>query len=211
MRVISIAGPSGAGKSYLAQAICDAGIRQTSACISLDHYYHDLSHLDSEARATSNFDDPGAVDHQHLISQLTDLLRGLPIQRPCYDFATHTRKNECALVMPADLLVLEGLFALSWPELRDLFSLSIFVDAPDTLCLQRRVARDVEERGRTEESVQEQYAATVRPMAQRHILPTRQHADLVIPGDAPVAQSIDLIRKHFDAARQSSHPEGCRR
>jgi len=201
MRILGIAGPSGTGKSFLAQAVLEAGFAETAAQISLDQYYHDCSHLPPTERAAMNFDEPGAVDHQLLLHQLIQLRQGQAIMRPCYDFDTHTRLDGCERIAPVELLIVEGLFVLYWAELRHALTMSVFVEAPDALCLQRRLARDVLERGRSADSVRWQYQTTVRSMAERYVLPTRRFADLVVSGDAPIADSVNRIRMHFLAMR----------
>jgi len=211
MHIIGIAGPSGAGKSYIAQSLLDADICTTTAIISLDHYYHDQSHLTPSERAALNFDHPCAVDHHYLIAQLTQLHQGQAIQRPCYDFATHSRRRESVPVFPVDLLILEGLFALYWPALRQLLTLSIFIEAPDTLCYHRRMTRDMQERGRSSASVKAQYTTTVQPMAMRYIMPTREYAAIVLSGDAPIASSITRIRMLLDAQLPTRSSEGLER
>lgn len=202
-RILGIAGPSGAGKSYLAQAVLDAGLAATAARLSLDHYYHDRSALSPAERAALNFDEPGAVDHRLLLAQLAQLRQGQTILRPCYDFDTHTRRQDTQPMAPVELLIVEGLFILHWRELRQLLTMSVFVEAPDDLCLQRRLTRDVQERGRTVDSVLAQYQTTVRAMAARYVLPTRRYADLVIDGNVPIADTVQRIRRHFTAVTDS--------
>jgi uridine kinase len=124
------------------------------------------------------------------------LSRGETVKRPIYDFATHTRVPHGESFAASEFLIIEGLFALYWPELRELASTKVFVDAPDNVCLRRRQLRDVRERGRTAESVLTQFRQTVQPMAALHVRPTFKYADLVLSGEQALSQSVDMVLKH---------------
>jgi uridine kinase len=189
-KLIGIAGPSGSGKSELARRLA---FEWQSPVISLDAYYRDLAHLPTDRRALTNFDDPGSIDSDLLFADLEKLAGRQPIAVPRYDFATHTRTAGFDAVAPSPVVLIEGLFTLYWRQLRDLLHLKIYVHLEDSLCLERRRRRDVAERGRTAESVDQQYAATVRPMAEQYIWPTKHHADVVIGGDAALDQSVALL------------------
>jgi len=185
-RLLGIAGPSCSGKTELARWIS----RWTGAHIlNLDHYYTDLAHLPLEVRARTNFDEPASVDSSRILADAGALALGQAIRAPRYDFATHARQAGDEVVDPGELVILEGLFALYWPELRALFDLKLYVDAPDEVCFERRLKRDTVERGRTPESVRWQFETTVKPMAHLHILPTREYADLVLSGLDPLEVS----------------------
>ena len=188
--LIGIAGPSGAGKSFLAQHLAQ---RLSAPVLALDHFYRDLSHVPLEDRACSNFDEPAALDHDLLIAQIADLCAGRSIQVPTYDFCLHTRTSATTIFMPDAFVVVEGLFALYWPELRRLLGTAVYVDMSEDVCRNRRTERDVRERGRTPESVAEQFRTTVAPMARRYIGPTRIYADLVLSGEAPIADGVDRV------------------
>jgi uridine kinase len=192
--LIGIAGPSGAGKSYLAHHLAQ---RLNAPVLALDHYYRDLSHLPLEDRARSNFDEPAALEHELLIAQVADLCAGLPIPVPIYDFSTHTRIGVTQRFDPEPFVIVEGLFTLHWPELRRLLITGVYVEMNDDICLQRRQERDVRERGRTPESVVEQFRVTVVPMAERYVRPTRLHADVVLSGDTPIAEGLALVLDHL--------------
>lgn len=195
--LIGIAGRSGAGKSYLAAALA---AHLEAALISLDSYYRHQPDLSYEQRCRMNFDHPEALDHALLCRQLRALAQGAPVDTPTYDFTTHLRRTVIEPVEPRDYIVVEGLFTLFWPEVRNLFPTKIFVDLEDPVCYRRRLDRDVRERGRTAESVRRQYDETVRPMAEQYIVPSLSSADLIIRGDADLAMSLtvvlDHIRKH---------------
>lgn len=197
MIVLGIAGPSGAGKTFLAQAVLNAELAATTARLSLDNYYYDRSQLSPADRAAINFDEPEALDHRQLIDHLNRLRLGQTIICPNYDFHTHTRREDGKQISPVDLLIVEGLFILHWQELRDCLTMSVFVETPDILCLRRRLARDTRERGRTQDSIQQQYRTSVRAMAERYVLPTRRYADLVIAGNAPIADSVERIHRRL--------------
>lgn len=192
--LIGIAGPSGAGKSYLA---CHLSERLQAPVLALDHYYRDLSHLPLAERAASNFDDPAALEDELLTAQVAQLAEGRAVEIPTYDFSAHTRTEVTQLFQPARFVILEGLFTLHWPELRRLLGTTVFVDMTDDVCLQRRQQRDVRERGRTPESVIEQFRATVAPMAELYVRPTQAHADVVVFGAAPIDEAVERVLQHI--------------
>jgi uridine kinase len=199
--LIGIAGPSGAGKSTLAAALAEA---LGAPIISLDSYYRELAHLPLEERARMNFDEPRALDAGLLAGQLTQLAAGEETSIPIYDFSRHTRAAGATLLRPRDFILVEGLFALYWPEVRALLGTKVFAAAPDDLCFTRRLERDVRERGRTPASVTFQYSATVRPMAEKYILPTRSWADVVVSGAEPLEHSVAAVRAHIARYRATS-------
>jgi len=182
--VIGIAGPSCAGKTALAQHLATS--HEHALVFALDNYYRNLSDLPPSARADHNFDVPEALDDGLLLGHLRALVRGEAVDTPVYDFSTHCRRPETTRIGPGRVVLVEGLFALYWGAARGLMHLKVFVEAPEDVILARRTARDVRERGRTPDSVQAQYARTVRPMYERYALPTRRFADLVLDGTEPV-------------------------
>ena len=191
--IIGIAGPSGSGKSTIAHRVADA---IGAEIFSLDSYYHELAHLSYEERCKANFDHPDSLDSQLLSRHLHALARGETIVRPVYDFSRHTRAQETESVTPGEYLIVEGIFALVWDHIRELYGTKVFVEAGHKLCLGRRIKRDIEERGRTEESVLAQYEATVRKMMDLYINPTKQYADMILSGDQPVADNAEMILEH---------------
>jgi len=203
VHLIGIAGPSGAGKTYLATHLAAA---LNADLLGLDRYYRDLSHLSPEERARTNFDDPRALEHELLIDQVARLRIRENVHLPIYDFATHTRSERTETLHPAEVLILEGLFTLHWPALRELLTTRVYVDMHDEVCLVRRQARDVRERGRTPESVIEQYRATVAPMAQLYVRPTIVHADVVVGGAERIEDGVARVLDHYwQAAGRGSH------
>jgi len=193
--LIGIAGPSCAGKSELAHRL---GALLPATVVSLDRYYRDLSHLSFEERTRWNFDVPDALELDLLASHLTALAAGETVEIPVYDFTQHVRTNQRTRVAAADCVVFEGLFTLYREDIRALLDFKVFVEAPDEVCLARRLERDVRERGRTPESVRRQFETTVRPMAERYILPTRAWADLVLDGTAPREALVECVLRELE-------------
>jgi uridine kinase len=195
--MLAVAGASGSGKTTLAIELARTlgGIY-----FSLDNYYRDLGHLPLEERTQRNFDDPAMIDAALLVRHLSELAQGRAIERPVYDFAAYTCvPGATDKVHPGGLVVVEGLFALYFPELRPLYQLSVYVDTPDDICFARRLQRDVQERGRDPESVRRQYDATVRPCGLAFVRPLADLADLVVDGTDPldfkVEQVVSALRK----------------
>lgn len=189
--VIGIAGCSGSGKSTLAAELTRmlGGIH-----FSLDHYYRDLSHLPLCERARQNFDDPAMLESPLLAAQVAMLARGESIDRPIYDFATHTRVTDrTERVTAGAFLIVEGLFSLYYEELLPLYQLRVYIDTPDPLCYERRLKRDTEERGRTAESVKEQYDATVRPSSLHFVRPSATHADVQLDGGDHLDWKVECV------------------
>ncbi len=190
MHLIGIAGPSGAGKTALALAVAR---RLGAVVISLDSYYCDLSHLAFEERAHTNFDIPDSLDHRLLSEHLRVLAAGGDVDVPVYDFSMHLRVARTVHIRAAEFGVVEGLWTLYWRNVRESLGTKVYVDACDETCFQRRLARDVRDRGRTPESVIERYTEMVRPMAERYILPARREADIVVSGVALLKESVECI------------------
>jgi uridine kinase len=189
--VLGIAGCSGSGKTTLAAELARTldGLH-----FPLDQYYRDLGHLTFAERARQNFDDPSLVESPLLARHIGALARGESIVRPVYDFGTYTRvAGRAETVRAPGLLIVEGLFALVYPELLPLYHLRVFVDTPDGVCFDRRLRRDMEERGRTPESVRRQYEETVRPAAERCIRPSSVNADLIIDGASALDWKVERV------------------
>ncbi len=191
-RLIGLAGPSGAGKTTLARAL-QTRLPGPATVLSLDAYYRDLAGLSAAARGRVNFDAPEAVDHQRLAADLRQLAAGHRVEIPVYDFVTHTRQANQHSLTPTDFLLVEGLFALYWPAINALYHLRLFVAAATALCLERRLARDRIERGRSPASIRTQYQEQVRPMYRRHIQPTARYADLILDGSTPTEEQVAAV------------------
>jgi uridine kinase len=193
---IGIAGPSCAGKSFLSQHVArELG----AATFHLDSYYRELNHMSLTQRAHFNFDSPEALESDLLLRHIADLAQGQPIRKPIYDFTTHSRVPETEPLEPQSYIIVEGLFALFWEGLRKVEGTKVYVDLGEDLCLERRIERDIRERGRTRESVLEQYRTTVQPMAKQYVYPTRNHADIVVTGDDDILHEAAVVLAHVRA------------
>ena len=210
--MIAIAGASGSGKSTLA-----AELARTLGGLHfpLDNYYRDLGHLLPDERAVQNFDDPGMMDLGLLTRHVAALAQGQAIERPGYSFSEYIRVPEQdETIRPGGLVVVEGLFSTYFPELRPYYQFSVYVDTPDNVCFNRRLKRDVEERGREPESVQRQYDATVRPCSMAFVRPLIDFADLVLEGtdalDFKVEQVLSALQRRglLQKASQNSFSQG---
>ncbi|WP_054284795.1 uridine kinase [Gulbenkiania mobilis] len=179
--IIGVAGGSGSGKTTVTRKVLETIGEDKAAVIVQDYYYRDQSHLTFEQRLLTNYDHPHAFDWPLLIQHVDDLRNGVPIDMPMYDFANHTRDSRTVPVVPAPVIVIEGLFPLYDAALRDMMSLKIFVDTDPDVRFIRRLMRDIAERGRTLESVVDQYLTTVRPMHVQFIEPTKRFADVILP------------------------------
>jgi uridine kinase len=194
--VLGIAGCSGSGKTTLAAAMARtlSGIH-----FHTDTYYRDLAHIPLEERARQNFDHPSLIESPLLVAHIAALARGEAIERPLYDFASYTRvldSNGIALtetVRPSAYLLIEGIFALHFTELLPFYNLSVYIDTPDELCFERRLRRDIAERGRTPELVRQQYDATVRPSSLAFVRPSAVHADLSVDGTGALDWKVEQI------------------
>lgn len=174
--------------------------------LPIDHYYRDLAAIDPAQRHLFNFDAPQSIDLPLLLDNLRGLKAGSQVEKPRYLFPEHVRAPEGELVEPHACVIVEGLFALYWEEVRRLMSVRVFVEAPDEVCLQRRVKRDVEERGRSEESILSQYTETVNPMYRRFVVPTRAFAHVLVQGTEPVARSARSIYRTIASTSISHFP-----
>ncbi|HEU4355985.1 MAG TPA: uridine kinase [Actinomycetota bacterium] len=184
---MGVAGGSGSGKTTLCQALTQQS--PDVSVLDLDAYYLDRSHLLPAERDRLNFDEPAAFDTELLSGHLRRLARGETIGKPVYSFASHTRVGTERFV-PGRFVLVEGLFSLWWEDVRGLWDLTVYVDAPVDIRLKRRIDRDIATRGRTVESVIAQYARTVRPMHERYIEPTRQHARVVLSNEGTVETAL---------------------
>ncbi len=199
--VIGLAGGSGSGKTTIAEALVDAiaGV----AYVRHDDYYRHRPELTFGERTKVNYDHPDSLETSLLVSHLRRLREGQPVDRPVYDFTTHTRSEGTVTVAPAPVVLVEGILVLADEDLRSLLDLKIYVDTDADLRLARRMRRDMEERGRTPDSVLNQYLATVRPMHLEFVEPSKRHADMIIPGGfrvGAVATVIEMIRGRFSIA-----------
>ncbi len=179
--ILGVAGGSGSGKSTVTEHIVSAIGSEQVAVVMQDYYYKDLSHLNFKERSRVNFDHPDAFDWNLLLNHIDNLHNGIPIEMPVYDFTTHSRTKETKLVVPASVVIFEGIYALFDAELRRRMSLKIFVDTAADIRFIRRLQRDMVERDRDPDSVIRQYLDYVRPMHKQFIEPTKQYSDIIIP------------------------------
>jgi uridine kinase len=221
--VIGIAGGTGAGKTTVARLVTE-NVGESVTRIPIDNYYHDLSHLDFEARKRRNYDHPSAFEWDLLQTQMSSLLEGQPVEMPQYDFSRHNRKAERERVEPTDVVILEGILALYDEAINEMMDLRLYVETDADVRILRRIQRDVIERGRDLEGVIDQYLSTVKPMHEQFIEPTKRNADLIIPegansvavnlleekvraevtGDAPRTWERDSIEVELDAERDDA-------
>jgi uridine kinase len=196
---IGLAGGSGSGKTTIAEEVVDR-LEGRVTLLHHDAYYRNMGELTFEERTRVNYDHPRSLETELLVKHLVDLRTGVAIEHPVYDFAKHLRSGETIRIEPAPVVVVEGILVLSEPELRSELDLKIFVDTDPDLRLARRLERDITERGRSVESVINQYFATVRPMHLEFVEPSRRYADLIIPegyNPAAVATVVELIRSRL--------------
>jgi uridine kinase len=196
--VIGIAGWSGSGKTTLARELAN---QFDATLFPLDLYYRDLSQFPLDSRHKRNFDHPDSLESELIVEHVRGLANGKTIQRPVYDFTTHSRvAGVFDAITPAGVVIVEGILALHFAELRPLYTFSIYVNAPPNVCLARRIHRDMRERGRTEESVREQFEATARPMAELYVTPSAAHAFVIVEGTDALDWSVEQILRRMQQA-----------
>jgi uridine kinase len=190
---IGIAGGTGSGKTTITNRLTEALSEESVLLLQQDHYYKDLPNLPLDERAKQNFDHPDSVDTPLLISHVRALREGQAVERPVYDFTQHRRFPSTVHLEPRPALIVEGILIFENAALRNLFDIKIFVDTEADLRFIRRMRRDIRERGRTVESVVEQYIATVRPMHMEFVEPSKRYADVIIPEGGHNEVGIDLV------------------
>jgi uridine kinase len=193
--VVGIAGGSGSGKTTVAEAT-RAAAGGGVAALAFDSYYRDQAHMTMGERRAVNYDHPDALDAERMCADLQGLRSGAGIASPVYDFAAFTRSDRLELVEPQPIVLVDGILLLWFPELRAQLDLAVYVDVPDQLRIDRRVRRDIDERGRTRAESLARIAHSVQPMHEAFVAPTAAHADLVLDGTAPAHQSARAILAH---------------
>ena len=196
--IIAITGASASGKSSIASTV-HKELRNDLGCeeigiIAEDSYYKDQSHLEMSERVKTNYDHPSSMDRDLLIQHLKDLKNGTAVDIPVYSYVDHTRTGETKHFTPKKIVILEGILLLTDERVRQLADISVFVDTPLDICFIRRLQRDMEERGRSLQSVIDQYRATVRPMFLQFIEPSKQYADIVIPRGGKNRIAINMLK-----------------
>lgn len=196
--LVGVAGGSGSGKTTVARALAASFRAEQVQIVLMDSYYRDRAGVPFEERTRINYDHPDAFDEPLLVEQIQTLKAGRGVDQPVYDFTRHERAAARVRVEPSRVIIVEGILVLAVESLRHLLDLKLFVDTPADLRFLRRLRRDVAERGRTIDSVIEQYLATVRPMHEAFIEPSRRYADVIIPEGGHNEIAVDLIRGWMD-------------
>lgn len=191
--IIGVTGGSASGKTSVSQAILSMFKDEKIAMIEHDSYYKDQSQLTFEERTKTNYDHPLAFDTDYLIAQLKELQNGRAVDIPTYDYAKHTRSEKTYRQEPVDVLIVEGILVLENEKLRNLMDIKVFVDTDDDVRILRRIRRDIEERGRTLDSVITQYMDAVKPMYHQFIEPTKRYADVIIPEGVSNTVGVDIL------------------
>lgn len=191
--IIGVTGGSGSGKTSVSRAIFDSLNGHSLLMIQEDSYYKKQDDISFDERVKVNYDHPNAFDTDLLIEQLGDLLEWKAIDIPVYDYVQHTRSKKTVHVEPKEVIIVEGILVLNDPRLRDLMDIKIFVDTDDDIRIIRRIQRDLEERGRSLQSVIDQYLSTVKPMYHQFIEPTKRYADIIVPEGGENQVAIDIL------------------
>ena len=193
--VLGIAGGTGSGKTYAAKSLLNEYSQDSILPISMDSYYKDLSHINYEKRVEQNFDHPDSIDINLLEKHLEHASKGNKINIPIYDFSNHVRLGETVSISNAKIIIVEGIFALHFSQLRKLYTLKIFMDTPENVRLERRLFRDVKERGRTVKSIMDQYNTTVLAMHNKYVEPSKIFSDLILDGEDNVNNIVNKIEE----------------
>lgn len=191
--IIAVAGGSASGKTTVVDKIIDSFDSSKVTVIKHDDYYKDQTHLTMEERIKVNYDHPFSLDNDLMYEQVLDLIKGNPITKPTYDFENHNRSDITEVVTVTDIVILEGILIMEDKRIRDLCDIKLFVEADDDTRFIRRLLRDMAERGRSLESVVNQYQNTVKPMHYAFVKPSKRYADIIIPNDKDHDVAVDII------------------
>ena len=191
--LIGITGGTGSGKSTIADALYSNFSKDRITMIQQDMYYKDQSHLSMEERVKTNYDHPMAFDNDLLVEHLQKLIKGEAIEKPRYDFTIHNRAKDTTTVEPREIIIVEGILILEDERIRNLLDIKVYVDTDADIRILRRLVRDIDERGRTVESVIDQYLTMVRPMHIEFTEPTKRYADIIIPEGGHNYVAIDIL------------------
>lgn len=197
--IIGISGGSGSGKTTIVRQIAE--VVPDFVCIAQDSYYKSAEFMDNQHITAFNFDHPSAFDTDLMVEHLRALKRGESIRVPVYDFVHHRRSSETVQVAPRRLVIFEGIMVFVDPRVRELLDLKLYVDTPDDIRFIRRLQRDIKERGRTLESVVQQYVDVVRPGHYQFIEPTKAYADLIIPEGGNNEKALQVLASFMQAIR----------
>ncbi|MGI6359425.1 MAG: uridine kinase [Acholeplasmatales bacterium] len=191
--IIAVAGGSASGKTTVTDEILEKLEEDSVLIIKHDDYYKDQSNITLEERYLTNYDHPNSLDNDLLVSHLKKLIKGETIEKPIYNFVLHTRSDKTEIVKPKRVIILEGILILTDKRIRELSDIKLFVELDDDLRFIRRLSRDVKERGRTVESVINQYLETVKPMHHEFVEPTKRYADVIIPNNLKHDVAVGII------------------
>lgn len=191
--IIGICGGTGSGKTTIARKIVDAVGAENVVLVEQDSYYRNLADMPLDERHRANFDHPDAIDSDMLVNHLLRLKQGLQVEMPLYDFKTHTRSTKIEIIEPKPVVIVEGILIFAETRVLDLLDVRVYVDTPDDIRFIRRLRRDIAERGRTVESVIEQYFASVRPMHFEFVEPSKRNADIIIPEGGQTGVSVEFL------------------
>ncbi len=206
--VIGIAGGTGSGKTTLMKRLVER-FADVVSVISHDNYYRRLDHLTMEERCKVNYDEPQSLETDLMVQHLTKLRNGEAVDCPMYDFSVHNRSDETIHIEPRRVIIVEGILIFENKQLRDLMDIRIYVDTDADVRLCRRIRRDVNKRGRTLDSVLQQYQETVKPMHEKYVEPTKKYANIVVPEGGKNAVALDMImghiQRHLDCGESTCH------
>lgn len=196
IKIIAVAGGSASGKSSIVKQI-DETFEDDLIVIGHDNYYKAHDDMSFDQRSKLNYDYPGAFDNELFYEDLLKLQQGQSIDMPRYDYTIHTRSKETTRISPSKIILIEGILVLEDKKIRDITDTKVFIDADSDVRLQRRILRDTKERGRSLESVLEQYIKQVKPMHEKYVEPTKKYADIIIPRGAKNSKGIEILIKHI--------------
>ena len=195
---LGIAGGTGSGKTFIVDNLLSIYNSNNISVINLDSYYKDLSHMGHQDRVKQNFDHPDSIDIDLIISHLKQISDGNDVDIPIYDFSNHIRLKTTKTISQSNVIIVEGIFALHYMQLRKLYTLNVFIETSEDIRFQRRLSRDTKERGRTISSIKDQFESTVLPMHKKFIGPSKQFADLIIDGNSNIINIIRSIKEKID-------------
>lgn len=196
VKIIAVAGGSASGKSSIVKHI-DEYFKDDLIVIGHDNYYKAHDDISFDQRAKLNYDYPGAFDNDLFYEDLKKLQKGNSIEMPTYDYTDHTRSNETVTINPTKIILIEGILVLEDKRIREITDTKVFIDADSDVRLQRRILRDTKERGRSLDSVLEQFIKQVKPMHEKYVEPTKKYADMIIPRGAKNTKGIEILIRHI--------------
>lgn len=197
VKIIAVAGGSASGKSSIVKHI-DRHFKDDLIVIGHDNYYKAHDDISFDQRAKLNYDYPGAFDNKLFYEDLKKLQKGKSIEMPTYDYTVHTRSEKTITIHPTKIILIEGILVLEDKNIRDITDTKVFIDADSDVRLQRRILRDTKERGRSLDSVLEQFIKQVKPMHEKYVEPTKKYADIIIPRGAKNTKGIEILIRHIN-------------